>query len=313
MMARRSLPAACALLALAFAAACSTSPKSKGVVFDTRNQAVEYAKLADGFFSRGEYDSAVQFYHQALDGNSRVDNVEGVARTRASLGRVYLASGDAERAAIEFDEALIYAQISEVRAAIALAKAGLGELAYVKGEHETALALFEEAIVLAADDAGVLAVALHDSATAQAALGRVPEAKANLERAQAINIKIKHWAELAANRYVLASILAKEGTLEQALAMVLSALEADRNAENGKGLASDLAAAASISRRLGKPQAAYAYWRRSFDTALASNDAGAVRKALGALIELAGELAIDKDVSKWAALLSKLDEAETKK
>lgn len=310
-----------ALAALALAS-CSSAPKPPEGVFDARNKAAELAKLGDAYMAKAQYASALQFYGDALKANSAVDDLSGVAASRASMGKAYLAAGEADAAKAEYEASLEYARFAGLAEAQSLAKAGLGEIAYSRGAKEEALAAFEEALALAQSPAGpgqkkakddkALAVALHDAAVAKASLGRGAEAIADLERAQALNLKAKRWIELGANRYALASALSGAGRQDEALAAALGALEADKRAENARSVPGDLAAAASLCARLGRDAEAWDYWRRSFDSGLSADDPAAVRKALVALVELASKTKRPNDGERYAALLAKLDEAEAK-
>jgi tetratricopeptide (TPR) repeat protein len=300
---------AAALVAVAAMASCSTAPKNRDV-FDTRNQAADFVKMADGFYEKARWAEAAKYYEQALEADSSVDYVEGVARCHVSLGRNWLAAGDADQAKREFSDGLEYARIAGSKPAQALAIAGLGEVAWAKGDKYSALSRFEDAVAIAQDDNAALAVALHDRATAEAALGRPADAKADLEQAAAFNEKGLRWSEVGANRYMLASVLSREGSYDAALQQAFLALAADKKVENGPGIAQDLAAVASIYGRMQDKQDSWDWWRRAFDTALAVDNPKAVRKALTSLIDLAGQLGKDEDAGRYAALLKRLDEAE---
>jgi len=293
-------------LASLIAVSCSTAPKSTAV-YDVRNKAAEFVKLGDSFMSRNIYDQAAKYYEEALEADQSIDYVEGVARCHVSIGRAWLAAGDPGKAEREFRDGLEYGRMAASPGAQALATAGLGEVAWARGDREGALRLFEQAVALAGKDQAALAIALHDEATAKAGLGRGAEAEDDLERAASINAKAGRWSEVGSNRYVLASILSKAGRYEEALAQAGLALEADRKVENGPGMAKDLAALATISQKMERRQEAFDYWRRSFDTALASNMPEDVRKALVSLVALAGELGRSDDAARYAALLAKLE------
>jgi tetratricopeptide (TPR) repeat protein len=293
-------------LAALVAASCSTAPKNTAV-YDIRNKAAEFVKLGDSFMARNIYDQAANYYEEALEADQSIDYVEGVARCHVSIGRAWLAAGDPGRAEREFRDGLEYGRMAGAPGAQALATAGLGEVAWARGDREGALALFQQAVVLAGKDQAALAIALHDEATALAGLGRGAEAEAGLTKAASINAKAGRWSEVGANRYVLASILSKAGRYEDALVQAALALEADRKVENGPGMAKDLAALATISQKMERKQEAFDYWRRSFDTALASNLPEDVRKALVALGALAKELGREDDAARYAALLAKLE------
>ncbi|MGA2545620.1 MAG: hypothetical protein ABSF43_03685 [Rectinemataceae bacterium] len=298
-----------------FFASCSSAPKPPDGVYDARNKAAELAKLGDGFMSKAQYASALQYYADALKANSAVDDLLGVAASHASMGRAYLAAGEADAAKLEYEASLEYARFSGSTEAQSVAKSGLGEIAFAGGAKAEALAYFEEAMSLApavgaAKDEKAFAIALHDAAVAKAALGRAPEAIVDLERAQGMNLKAKRWVELGANRYALASALSGEGRTSEALGAALGALDADKRAENARAVPLDLAAAASLCNKLGRGADAWDYWHRSFDSALSADDASSVRKALNALVELAPKL--KKNGARYAALLDKLDQAEGK-
>lgn len=288
------------------AASCSTAPKNTAV-YDVRNKAAEFAKLGDSFMARNIYDQAAKYYEEALEADQSIDYIEGVARCHVSMGRAWLAAGDPAKAEREFRDGLEYGRMAASPGAQALATAGLGEVAWVRGDREGALALFERAVAIAGKDQAALAIALHDEATAKAGLGRGAEAEADLERAASINAKASRWSEVGANRYVLASILSKAGRYEEALVQAGLALEADRKVENGPGMAKDLAALATISQKMERGQEAFDFWRRSFDTALASNMPEDVRKALVSLVELAKALGRSDDEARYATLLARLD------
>ena len=290
-------------------ASCSSAPKAKTEFFEVKNKAAEYAKLGDGFMGTGQYAQAAKYYDEALQANSSVDNLGGVAASHASLGRVYLALGESTAAEYEFGQSLDYARMAGSQVAMAVATSGLGEVSYSRGRKEEALGLFEEAVVYAAKDERALAVALHDVGVAKDGLGRTAEAVPDIERAAGINQKLKRWNELAANRYVLASILAGGNKLEEAFAMAMKALEADKAAENGRGIAGDLAAAASLAGRSGRRDESWLLWRRSFDTALAAGDDDAARKALASLVALAPTVGKAEEEARYRAQLEKLDEA----
>ncbi len=313
-----ALGAAC----LAFCAACSTAPRNAGVIYETKNKAVDFAKLGDGFMATGQYDQAMSYYGQALQASRSVDDLEGIASIQSSMGKAYATAGMAADARAAYESSLERARMAASAPAEAVALTGLGELDYAEGKRDAALARFDAALARLASEGKppkdkdkaahkAYAIALHDRAVARVAMGRAAEARADLDAAAAINEKAKRWVELAANRYVLASMLASEAKLEEALAMALSALEADKTAENGRGITGDLAAAGALAQRLGRDDEAFGYWKRSFEAALAIDDARAARAALSVLPALASKLKKPGEEARYAALLAQLDAAET--
>jgi tetratricopeptide (TPR) repeat protein len=300
---------------IAFAAAvlvlssCSTAPKKVAETLIVRNQGADFLKLGDSFFAAANLEGAVKYYREALKSYTTIDYLEGVSSARASLGRVYLAAGDSKSAEREYQESLEYAAMSGKKSAEAVAYSGLGEVLYARGDKKGSLELFEKAVALAQGSEKPLAVALHDRAVAKTALGLGAEALADLNAAANLNQKLARWTELAANRYVLASILAGEAKYEDALNMILQALEADKAAENGRGIAGDLTAAASLARKLGRKEEAWGYLKRAFDAALATNELRIVRASLVSLISLSKELQKKEEGERFTALLKRLDES----
>jgi tetratricopeptide (TPR) repeat protein len=293
-------------LALVLLVSCSSAPKVPDEVFDTRNQATDYVKLADSLVAKGQYESALKYYRQAIDLDSSVDSLDSSSLARSSLGRLWLVWGDLDAASAEFAKAEDYARLAGSPRALALALTGRGEVAFRKHDLEAAFTAFESAVAAAGTDEASLGIALHDRASAAYGLGRTAEAKADLEKALAINTKLKRWSELASNRYLLATFLAKEGDLEGALKAGLEALANDKKSENAAGISGDLVLLADLSGRAGKDVEAYWYWRRAFDAALGANLASEARRALEGLIAAAPKAGREAEVVDWKSALEKL-------
>jgi tetratricopeptide (TPR) repeat protein len=300
------------VLALAiFDSSCSSAPKAPDAVFDARNKATDLAKLGDGYMAKALYDRALQYYNDALAASSAVDDLESVAALHVSMGRAYLAAGETAAADAEYLVAAEYARMSASGDARSAAMAGLGEIAYAKGDIEGAFSLFEEALASASTkDGKAIAIALHDRGVAKAALARPDDALIDFKKAEALNLKAKRWIEVGANRYAMASTLAAAGRVSEALAAAIGALDADKRAENARAVPLDLAAAASLSGRLGKDADAWDYWRRSLDAAMAGGDPASVRKALGALVDLAPRVNKGAEGARYAEMLAKLRETQ---
>ncbi|MEI6875466.1 MAG: tetratricopeptide repeat protein [Spirochaetota bacterium] len=294
-------------LALALLGSCSSAPKVPDEAYEKRNQATNYVKLADSLVAKGQYDSALSFYRQAVDGYSSVDWLEGASSARSSIGRLWLAWDDIPAAEAEFLKAADYARLSGSPRAIALAATGLGEVASRRGDQAGALAAFERAVAAVPKDDAALGIAYHDLASAKYALGRKAEARADLDKAVAINLKLKRWSEFASNRYLLASFLTKEGNIAGAIAAASEALVNDKKAENAPGVAGDLILLAELSGRVGKSDDSYWYWRRAFDAALGANQAVLAKRALVGLIAVLPKVGREPELENWKATLVKLD------
>lgn len=310
---RRRARRASVALSLAFSAAalaaCSSAPKAATIVVEAKNRAAEYSELGNSFLARGRLEDALSFHEQALRENRSVDNVEGIASSLNSIGRIYLAAGMLERAELELRDALEYGRIAASAGQRALALANLGELRWLQGRSAEALELFEQALPLAARDDAVRAIVLHDRAVVFRALERKAEARADFLAAQSINQRLLRWTELAANWYALAGLSRSEGSLEEALAWAEKALEADKRAEHSAGIAADLEATGTILKELGRKEDAYDRYRRAFDVWLAADKRDGTRRALEALAALADELGKPVEAAKWRSLLASLEKA----
>ncbi len=304
----RTATAGALLLALA---SCSTAPKPTAEVVVRKNQAAEYSKLGDGFLAKRDYASALRFYEESLRENKSVDNEEGVVASLNSIGRVYLAAGRTDEAEATFREALDYAGPLRNPSFRALSMANLGEVLYARGEREEALALFQEALPLASRDERTLAVLLHDRAVVYRDQGLWYEAESDLRRAAGINQRLKRLSEYGANLYVLGNIQLKRGNAQAALATVKQALAADKTAENAAGIAADLEALASLSRKLEQPQEAFNFYRRAFDVFVSMDSGRDALRCARALESLAGELSRDQDARRYAEYAKRIEEAVT--
>ena len=310
-------PALCLFLAAAIlgiltvTASCSSAPKAPDEVFDTRNKAADYLKLADSLLREGQYDNAEKYYREAMDADSSVDWLPGTAIAHHSIGRLRLLEGDFSGAQKEFAEAADYARLAgqaqDASLAASLAAAGLGEVAFREGDKKAALAHFQDAVSLAGADDRALAVALHDRASAEFSTGDAKAATADLDRATAMNLKLKRWSELGSNYYLRSIFAEKNGDLADALTLAGEALTNDRKAENTYGIVGDLARLAVLSRAVGKPDDAYWYWRRSFDAALGGNLPTETLKAIDGILNALDAAGRSAEATDWESMKSKLE------
>jgi tetratricopeptide (TPR) repeat protein len=290
-----------------FTVSCSSTPKGSRDVVTRKNEAADYAKLADGFYFAGQYPSALQFYGEALDGNLSVDNVEGAIIARSSLGRVYLTMGRMQDAAREFGDALEDARIFGKSSLLALCLSNLGELRFAQDRVDEADELFTAAEPLAIGDNATAALVSHNRGMVAKARGDLAAAEALILKAAAANEKADRWAELGSNRYVLASIANARGDLPGAIALAELALAADKAAENVPGIGADLQALARLRRRNGEPELAFDLYRRAFGVWVGFDRIDEARTCLEALGELARELGKDEYAQRYAELLGRLD------
>jgi len=290
-----------------FCASCSSTPKGSRDVVVKKNEAADYAKLADSFFFAGQYLSALQFYGEALDGNLSVDYVEGAIMARSSLGRVYLTMGRMDDASREFGDALEDARVFGKSSLLALCLSNLGELYFAQDRIDEAEELFSAAEPLAVGDNATVALVAHNRGMVAKAKGDLELAETLILMAAAANEKAARWAELGSNRYMLASIANAQGDIPGAMALAEKALAADKAAENVPGIGADLQALAKLRRRNGEPELAFDLYRRAFGVWVGFDRVEEARICLEALGELALELGKDEYAARYAELLGRLD------
>jgi tetratricopeptide (TPR) repeat protein len=297
-------------------AGCSTAPDTKAEteVLIQRQQAVDYASQGDQNMVARNWSQAEAFYNQSLDANWATDNLPGVVQAHFSLGFLYLGLGYADRADEHYGLATETAGMLGDPGILADCRINQAKVLLYREKAADALALLEPdgALVKAGKDQSRLAAWLYQRALALKDLGRLDEAKADLEQALAANQALKRLKEPAACLYLLASIANKQGRSEEALALLEQALLLDKQAENSEGIAKDLYAQSVVLQKLngpdGKPRLAEAWnlLRRSFRVSLATNDATSVERDLVQLQDLAGKLGLVDQQAVYARMAAKL-------
>ncbi|HAP44450.1 MAG: hypothetical protein A2087_03710 [Spirochaetes bacterium GWD1_61_31] len=305
----RRITLALAGVALAWVSfACSSIPRGQTAVNDRKNEAAGYVRLADDFFAKNQYAAAANYYSEALVTNLAVDYIEGAIAARSSLGRVYLALGAIEDATREMNDAWFDAQMLNNPDLVALCLNNLGELYYRQDDQTAAEANFNAAAGMIVEDARLLAIINHNRGVAALARQALDEAQAFFELARQANQKANRWSEFAANCYMLAAIENIRENLTTAIDWAEQALAADKRAENAVGIEADLVALAKLNRKVGNALAAFDYFRRAFQVGLQLNDVAIVRLCLEQLVELAASLEKPDYVTRYQALLDRLDE-----
>jgi len=102
-----------------------------------------YAHL---LFKKGEWDKALEYYKQSLDGKEKIGDVHGVAKIYNNLGVVYQVKGEWDKA-VEFDKKSL--QISEEMGAIyeiAATYNNLGIVYQAKGEWDKAVEFYNNSL-----------------------------------------------------------------------------------------------------------------------------------------------------------------------
>jgi tetratricopeptide (TPR) repeat protein len=292
--------------ALAFSASCSSAPKGSGPVYAKRNQAAQYEKQGDSVFASGNYPDAMSFYRQALELNISIDDDSGVIVSRNAIGKTYAASGMEKDARGEFETALATARRLSLPVLEAQSLSFLAELDLAAGRTDAAMAGLEKARALATGDEASIAVIEHDFGIAYKQKGEYAQALERLERAAAVNLKLKRRAEYASNCYLIASVRLKMGDPAKARQAAMAALETDKEIENSLSIATDYFALGKISLAEGKDEDAYFYLQKALSVELIVNMASESLKSLDELIPLAIKLGKDDEAKDYKAMREKI-------
>lgn len=297
---RRAGYAAFITVAAVTIAACSSAPDPPEAIVAIKNEAARFIEFGNVEFDRANYDLALQNFELALTRNTSVDHLPGIAGSRNSIGRVYAALGQVQRAQAEYEEAERIARQAGAPNVEAQALSNMGELQLRAGADEAAFDLFTRAEQLS-DEGTLDPVLIHNIGTAYARLGDLDRAAAQFERAAAINEEARSWRDLASNYYMLASVAARRDDLSAAQQFAERALEEDKRAEHIPGIAADLAALGQIHQRLAEYELAYDYYLRASRVAITLNLAADVVEYLQSAAEVATELGLQDEAAELQA------------
>ena len=293
--------------------ACSSAPAATDTVSDTRNRAAEYADFGNRYLDRGQYDQALKFFNLALDDNIAIDNEEGIVLSRNSIGETYLTTGKFDKAQTFFDEAMDLARRMNRSDLQLRTLNNMGKLALNRGENDTALAIFKDArkILDSTDNAppDVVADIYHSTGALYKILGDFTQARENLEESLRRNKDLKRQEEMASAYYMLASVYSKLEEYAPAEKNMRDALKIDKKIENSHGIADDYYALGLITRKSGKPEEAYGYFRTALEKYIILNKLTDTIGTLKTLQELSLELGREEDAASYAKTVQVLEES----
>ncbi len=285
---------------------CSSLPRGAQEVFDTRNEAANFLRLGDGFFSQGQMDSAIQFYTEALRANQRVDFVEGTILARSSLGRAFLRAGRMQDAQRELNDAYFDATLLQEPAILGVTRNNLGELYYTMGNKPLALEFFTTALESQEREDNLTPILYHNLGILAFDERQFDQAQNLFTEALRLNRRQGNATEIGANLYMLAQIELRQQNIAAAYDLAQQALEADQRAENSPGIGDDLELLGFLSRRMNRYPQAFNYFRRALGVATQLDNLELTRNALGNLVELSQLMNDDELAARYRELLFRL-------
>ena len=244
-------------------------------------------------YQRGCYHRALALFFTAHRKFSATDQSVGVAMCLNNIGTIYRALGDAETAALFFQEAQnLYQQLDDRNAATQALCNSAAALMDLERLDEAQAALDNAGTLLPAGqpppyllkNRGVLM--MKKGAFAQAE----PLLRAALDHTEPENI-----AALGAARSAMGSLMRQTGRPEAAAGYYRAALEADRTAGFYKGMADDLATLADLTETLTEK---VALLKRSIKIYALTGNQKRVAEVVDALETLSEQTGVNIDLTR---------------
>ncbi len=305
-----SVTLAASLLALAILAGCSSAPSVPEETLTRRNQAARFSESGNAQFNAGNYPLALRYFELALNENTAIDFLPGIARSHNSLGRVYAAAGQPQEAIGHYQTALRIARLADSGDLAMQAHVNLGVLALSGDDIALALRHFQDAEeLISSGTAGESPVLHHGQGSVLARQQQFAQALERFERARVMNEDREDWIELASNHYMIASIHSRQGDFETARHHAEQALVFDRRAEHSPGIAADLGALGLISERMGDDEMALEYLLRSLRVYLTLNQPRPVLETLTRLEDLAERTGRNDEAAQFRAQRERVEAA----
>lgn len=221
----------------------------------------EQIALGNKAYKQGCYNTALKSYHRAYELYSASDQPAGVAMSLNNLGNVYRATGEPSAAVKYFEEAVaLYAQSGNkqgLRQVLANKAAALIDL----GSLDQAEAALAQAQNVDLPDSGNFLPLIIDRGILLTRRGDYNAAEKMLSLA--IAKSPADAADSAAAHYAMGRLKMDMGQFRESVGYFQTALKADQAAGFYAGMADDLQRLGDAYSRLGDPQAALDYWKRS--------------------------------------------------
>jgi len=295
------------LLAGLVLAACSSAPPAPDGVQDRKNRAADYLKFGRQAFQEAQYDQALSFYQIAVDLDTAVDHEAGMAAAWNSVATAQTALGNAADARAALILAENYAALSgdrvlELQVAVNLVQADLGA-------GDTPAARKRLAALQPFPQTAEGAALEHAWGTLLKDEGHPTDALAAFDRALAVNQKLGLKQEMASNRFMKASVLAKQGQEDAAKTELEGALSLDKVMENTVGIGQDWRALGTLAVRRGDNRTGFDAYVRAARLFEAAHLGDQQRRTVALLIPVAVALGLNDEAARYQAILNRLSPA----
>jgi tetratricopeptide (TPR) repeat protein len=243
---------------------------------DVHMAAVELNQKAEAAFKRGNYQTALNLYNEALKNSRAVENIDGIAINLINKAAVYRKLGDKINTHKCADEILgvSYLTFSQIR---------LSEAAYIK-----ALLYFDEGKYSTASEWTDKALALCKGCNTE---GRIYNLKGRIvlingDYTSAVSLANKGLAlskssedadETANSLRLLAEAKAMTGEYSEAIRLYEEALSTDKSSGQSRKIIMDLMGIGNVLCRQGKSEDAVKYFKRALSVSEAIDDKQSIK------------------------------------
>lgn len=285
-------------------AACSSAPPPPDGIQDRKNRAADYLKFGKTAFQQTQYDQALSFYLIALDLDTAVDHVPGMAVAWNAVATAQTALGRSADARAALAQAETLAALSGDRAVILQVAVNLVQADLDDQKWDSAQKRLDALVPFPATAEG--AALDHALGTLEKDRGHLVEALAAFGRAQAQNQRLGLKQEEAANRYMKASVLAAQDKWAEAQTELEAALALDKAMENTLGIGQDWRALGSVASHRGQTSTAFEALVRAYRVFEAAGLADQQLRTAKQLVPVATALGLDAERQRYQSIVDRL-------
>ena len=252
---------------------CSSVPKKPVEDFTNRNLAANQLNLANQTASRGYYSDALLILEEARRITLGTDDPALRIKTSTTRANILFSMGRHDEAFSEWDSAANEADASNetVLAALARVYSIRARLVLFAAEDSGTDADVQDyktqvsRIMGSANDPVLGAAGNLTLGMADKQLKRWTDAENSVKKASEFHEKNFSLEDAAYDWFIIASIRSMAGNLDASLDALKSAINFDRRAENGFGLASSWQAMGDVYKKANRDDDSRAAWRRAAD------------------------------------------------
>lgn len=285
-------------------AACSSAPPAPDGVQVRKDRAADYLRFGRNAFQEAQYDQALSFYQMALDLNTAVDNVGGMAVSWNSAATAQTALGRRADARFSLVQAEALADLAGDRTIVLQVAVNLVQADLADGQGATAQKRLEALQPFPATAEG--AALDHALGTLEKDRKHYPQALAAFDRAANRNRTLGLKQEEAANRFMKAAVLALQDQWADAQTELEAALALDKVMENTLGIGQDWRALGTVATHRGQGRAGFDAYVRAFRVFQAAGLADQQRRTAELLVPAAEALGLADEKARYQAILNQL-------